>query len=374
MPRPLSILVLMLVVAGCAHDSPGTASPSASRPSAAPTTTRATPSPSATLIPSPSPVPASAWTVVPVALLTEAGNPATSVAHVGIGFPVSPTSVATFLPDDRWLEVEWRTPGREGTAWVPESSLVFRVQPGVAHADIDALDSDLGAYLTGLGDRAGVEVYDATRGTVYAYNATHEYTTASSVKVPIMLAFLAQVEAEEREPTAPEKALLTEMIEKSMDYAATALWEQVGGAKGLTAFMKQIGVEGLSPYEGGWSWSTISPDAMVGLLTKLHEGTILNRDHRELALYLMEHVIDSQRIGVADTAPAGATVAMKIGRWWYDESRGGTVMSSSGIVSLGSEAYVISVYTDHNVSMPQGEATVRHVCGTIAGLLLGDPA
>jgi beta-lactamase class A len=309
-----------------------------------------------------------------VILLAEAGNPATTVAHLGTGFPVSPTSAVADVLGDTWLEVAWRTPGRSGTAWLPESSLAFQAPGGAANASVDALDPDLSSYLAALGVRAGVEVYDVTRSTVYTYNATHQYTTASSVKVPIMLAFLAQVEAAGREPTAQEKTLLTEMIEKSMDYAATTLWGKIGGAAGLSAYMKRIGVEGLSPYTGGWSWSTMSPHAMVGLLTKLHEGTILNPEHRELALYLMEHVITSQRIGVADTAPAGARVAMKIGRWWYDERHGGTVMSSSGIVTLGAQTYIISVYTDHNPSMPQAEATVRHVCGTIAGLLLSDAA
>jgi beta-lactamase class A len=309
-----------------------------------------------------------------VALLAEAGNPSTAVAHLGAGFPVSPTSAVAYVLGDTWLEVAWQTPGRTGMAWLPESSLAFGAPAGVANASLDALDPDLWSYLTALGVRAGVEVYDLTRATVYTYNATHQYTTASSVKVPIMLAFLAQVEAEGREPTAHEKTLLTEMIEKSMDYAATALWAEIGGAAGLSGFMRRIGVEGLSPYQGGWSWSTMSPEAMVRLLTKLHEGTILQPEHRELALYLMSHVIASQRIGVADTAPPGASVAMKIGRWWYDERHGGTVMSSSGIVTLGSETYVISVYTDHNPSMTQAEATVRHVCSAIASLLLNGVA
>jgi beta-lactamase class A len=303
-------------------------------------------------------------------LLSEAGDATRPVAHLGPGFLVSPTSATDYYLGDIWLEVRWQTPGRSGAGWLAATSLAFDAPAGVARAGVDALDLDLAAYLGALGDRAGVEVYDVTRSTIYDSNEKRRFTTASSVKVPIMVAFLARCEAAGREPTTHEKTLLTEMIEKSMDYAATALWGEIGGAAGLAAYMQSIGIEGLTPDRSGWSWSTMSPAAMVQLLAKLHDGTILNQSHRDLALHLMQHVIASQRIGVADTAPAGATVAMKIGRWWYEEKRGGTVMSSSGIVTLAGETYIISVYTDHNPSMPRAEATVRHICAEFARLLL----
>lgn len=377
---PLSLMLMLMLVVSVRAAGPealvgaGPGALAASAPAAtdsASATSPASPGPTPGK-PSPSRVPTTAWTIGPIALLTEPGDEKTAIAYVGAGFPLSPTSVTTHVLADRWLEVVWETPGRRGIAWVPESALTFRDPGAVAQAAIDALDTDLAAYLSGLGDRIGVEVRDITRGAVYDYNETHQYTTASSVKVPIMLAFLARLETDGREPTARERSLLTTMIENSRDASATELWDEIGGAAGLSAFMARIGVSGLSPYVGGWSWSTISPHAMVHLLTLLHDGSILNDEHRALALYLMGHVQSSQRIGVGDTAPAGATVAMKIGRWWYDAKRGGTVMSSSGIVTYGDETYVISVYTDRNRSMPQAEATVRHVCSSVATLLLGD--
>jgi beta-lactamase class A len=292
------------------------------------------------------------------------------VAHLGPGFPVSPTSETYYYGGEAWLQVRWQTPSRGGVSWLPASSLTFDAPAGAARAGIDALDPGLASYLDSLGNRVGVEVYDVTRGVIYDFNEKRQFTTASSVKVPIMIAFLARCEAQHREPTSRENSLLNGMIERSLDGAATALWGEIGGAAGLAAFMKSAGIEGLTPNRSGWSWSTMSPAAMVALLTRLHEGTILNPSHRYLALYLMRHVIASQRIGVADTAPRGASVAMKIGRWWYDEKLGGTVLSSSGIVTLGDETYIISVYTDHNPSMPKAESAVRYICAEFARLLL----
>jgi beta-lactamase class A len=328
----------------------------------------------ATATPAPSPgLPLVAWTAEPVALLSEAGDATRAVAHLGPGFPVSPTSATDYYLGDVWLEVRWRTPGRSEAGWLAATALTFEAPGGIPRAGVDALDLDLAAYLSSLKGRVGVEVYDVTRGTIYDFDEKRQFTTASSVKVPIMVAFLARCEAEGREPTAHERTLLAQMIESSTDSAATALWSEIGGAPGLATFMKSAGIEGLTPNGSGWSWSTMSPAAMVELLAQLHGGTILNQAHRDLALYLMEHVIASQRIGVADTAPAGASVAMKIGRWWYDAKRGGTVMSSSGIVTLGGETYIISVYTDHNPSMPKAEATVRHICAEFASLLVPAP-
>jgi hypothetical protein len=364
--RAILILLLLVSVSGCGSSSDRTVGWQTPSPAATASAT-----PTAAPSPTPTPLPSLAWTFAPVELLAVAGEGTSTIAHLGPGFPVSPTGAVAYGQGDRWLEVAWWTPGRQGRAWVRETALTFQAPTEPAEAGIDALDEDLAAYLAGFGDRVGVEVYDVGRGTVYRSNADHRYTTASAIKVPIMLAFLTQLEAGGREPTTAERSLLTTMIENSRDASATALWDKIGGAAGLSAFMDKIGVEGLSPYKGGWSWSTMSPQAMVQLLARLHQGAILNAEHRALALDLMEHVQNSQRTGVGDTAPSGAIVAMKIGRWWYDAKRGGTVMSSSGIVTLGTQTYIISVFTDRNPSMPQAEATVRHICAAVAKVLLG---
>ncbi len=368
--RRCCAVLFAVALAGCSSSgAPSAPSADPSSPTASPTATATKPA-----LPTPSPTPGPAWTAHDVVLLAQAGATDREIVHLGAGFPVTPTSAADTYLGAVWLEVRWQTPGRSGSGWVEETSLGFQPPAGMARAGVDALDADLAAYLGALGDRVGVEVHDLTRGTAYAYNEVRQFTTASSIKVPIMLAFLALCEEEGREPTAGEKALLTEMITKSMDYAATAMWPKVGGVAGLNEFTAGLGLDGLHPSKYGWSWSTISPQTMAELLAKLQDGVILNAAHRDYALYLMQHVIRSQRIGVADTAPKGATVAMKIGRWWYEEKRGGTIMSSSGIVTLGGETYVIAVYTDHNPSMPQAEATVRHICAEFARLLLPEAA
>jgi hypothetical protein len=44
-------------------------------------------------------------------------------------------------------------------------------------------------------------------------------------------------------------------------------------------------------------------------------------------------------------------------------------MNSSGIVTLDSETYIISVYTDEQNSLADGQAIAEHFCGAVASLL-----
>ena len=62
------------------------------------------------------------------------------------------------------------------------------------YASVNALSTRLASYLAAYGSRVGVEVLDVTRATVYTSNASGTFITASSVKVPIMLAVMARAE------------------------------------------------------------------------------------------------------------------------------------------------------------------------------------
>lgn len=345
-----------------------TASPS-------PTPQTATPSPTPTSSPTPAPTPSptpaftSGWVASSTAVLGTAGDATTVEAHLGPGFPVLVDPVPASVEGVAWQRVEWRTPGRAGVGWVAAAVLTDTAPEAAGEADVDALDVALAGYLADLGDRVGLRVVDLTRGIAYDYNAGRSFTVASSIKVPIMLAFLAQLEARHREPTNAQLELLTDMIERSDNDAATTLYAAIGTVAGLDAFMKSVGIGGLHPQtaEIGWGWSTITPRAMARLLELLQQGRILTPAHRALALDLMEDVIPEQRFGVGDTAPDGARVALKTG--FVTAPNGLLAMNSSGIVTVGSGTYVIAVFTADNASLEEGLEIVNHVCAAIADIL-----
>jgi hypothetical protein len=188
------------------------------------------------------------------------------------------------------------------------------------------------------------------------------------MKVPIMLAFLDIIEQQGREPSDDEKGLLATMIENSDNDAASTLYVEVGGAGGIITYMQKIGINnGLAPDDDAWGYSTITPQTMVDLLTLLHNGKILNSTHRRLALDLMENVEPDQQVGVGDTAPNNAMVALKDG--WVTNDDNLWAVNSSGIVSIKTETYIVSVYTQGQEALEDGQEIARKVCSTVASLL-----
>jgi hypothetical protein len=111
---------------------------------------------------------------------------------------------------------------------------------------------------------------------------------------------------------------------------------------------------------------------MVNLLALLYQGQILTPQDRQLALNLMENVEPDQRTGVGDTAPTGSIVAMKNG--WVPGPDDLWVMNSSGIVKVGDQVYIISIYTQDQSSLDDGHAIVQHFCGSVASLLTSSVA
>ncbi|HEU0003209.1 MAG TPA: serine hydrolase [Ktedonobacteraceae bacterium] len=292
-----------------------------------------------------------------------------AVAHVGLHFPLTLPGDVAWNAGMLWYHVQWSVPHDVGAGWVEASSLSFDSPGNVpGWASFDVLSPALARYLVNLGDNVDAVVYDVTRQHYYTYNTSAQFITGSSMKVPIMLTFLDMTEREGREPDTDEMSLLTTMIENSNNDSASALYYgEIGGAVGVASYLQRIGITGLNPDPDAWGYSLITPLAMVNLLTLLYNGQILTANDRTLAFSLMEQIESDQQVGVGDTAPAGSVAAMKDG--WLPGPDGLWAMNSSGIVTLGKETYIISVYTQEQNSLMDGQTIAQHVCGAVASLL-----
>lgn len=309
------------------------------------------------------------WAQGETALLT-APSTGQVVAHVGQSFPLTLLGDATWKNGMLWYHVQWMAPKRTRAGWVSAALIAF-ISPGnvPGWASFDVLSPDLATYLASIGGNVAAVVYDVTRQRYYTYHTNAQLLTGSSIKVPIMLTFLDMIERQHRQPSAYEMHLLTTMIENSNNDSAALLYDgEIGDAAGVAAYMQRIGITGLNPYPSAFGWSLITPLTMVNLLTRLYEGTILTTHDRQLALYLMEHIQYDQQVGVGDTAPAGATTALKDG--WVRGPDNLWSMNSSGIVSLGQETYIIAVYTQEQYFLESGQAIARQVCGAVASQLI----
>jgi len=352
-------------------------SPSAT-PSPSPTPTATplpspSPTPTPQLTPSPPPaVPTAGWLRGATAVRATPGGSGRVQIRLGANFALTVLPVTQTVDGAAWSQVIPLTVAKAKTGWVPTSAISTAKPKGTTSAGPDALDPKLAAYLAARGTRVGLTVYDMTHGVTYRYNSSHPFITASSVKVPIMLAFLRNLEAAGRRPTSAETALLTAMIEHSDNAAASELNEAIGNWPGLQRFANTFGLTGFRPHNtdggSGWGWGTITTDAMVRLLTLFQQGGVLSSaaDTR-LARTLMSHVEADQRFGVGTTAPRGATVLMKNG--WVPGPDGLWVVNSSGIVITRTATYVIAAYTAHLSSYAEGLGIVTHVCAAVAARL-----
>ena len=103
------------------------------------------------------------------------------------------------------------------------------------------------------------------------------------------------------------------MIEQSDNEAATTLWGDVGGAKGMRAFDHKVGLVHTSPSDclqcpgsswPGWGLTTTTPQDQITLLRQLVQPSgVLDRNDQKYALHLLENVTPSQRWGVAAGVP-----------------------------------------------------------------------
>jgi beta-lactamase class A len=231
-------------------------------------------------------------------------------------------------------------------------------------AGLDALSPELASYVAGQGSTMGVAIYDLTRNRSYVSNQTTTFTLASSAKVYILCAYLDSLERQHRAPSGYERSEMTLMIEESDNNAAQWLYNRIGQAAGQARYLTSIGIMDYIGRGYDWGWAQLSPADMVRILTLLQTDQILSAADRAFALSLLGHV-ELGRWGVGDTAPSGARVYMKDG--WVTGPDGRWAQNSSGIVVVGGETYIISVYTAHLPRYDWG--SIQRVCAEAGELL-----
>ena len=211
---------------------------------------------------------------------------------------------------------------------------------------------------------------DITTGESWVRYGGARFITASSIKVILMLATLDRAERMRAPLSTYQRSLMVAMIERSDNSAASYFYRLIGGGRGVAAYLIRIGVTGwqvYAPVQSWWGYSTLTPNTMVTVLSRLWHGQMLNRTDRSYALYLMRHVVSGERFGVGDTSPAGSTVEMKDG--WVVGPDGYWAVNSSGIVTVNGRTWLISVYTRRDASYAQGVYIARHVAGIVAAIL-----
>lgn len=280
------------------------------------------------------------------------------------------TKPASVTPRPRVLLTATRTPS---TGIVP-SPLKGPVRP--TQQPLANLDGAASTYINTRSPVIGTALFDPATNVLYSQNGDAQLELASAVKVLIALAVMDAAQQDSRYVDRFELSLLWPMITLSDNDAANALWDELGGGAGLSRYLASAGIGGVRPYNGEfWGTSTASANSLALILARAAFGDLLNAQHRDLFLQLLEGVTSSQRWGV----PAGAEgetgtgdlVGLKNG--WYQADAGWRVNSVGFVVSRSSSAYyTVAVLANEQPAWDYGIDTIQTVAEQLHSRLIPD--
>ena len=287
----------------------------------------------------------------------------------GQGTGVQPATVTPALSAAAVAPTPTPSPSRTPTP-TPTSTPTPTPKASTSQA-AGALGAQAQAYLAGRRGRVEAVVYDLSTGQQWTLGQQAPQAEASVVKLEILEAVLNQRRAQRVVLSLTEQELNPPMIEQSDDEAATTLWADAGGAKGMRAFDHKVGLVHTSPSNclqcagsswPGWGLTTTTPQDQITLLRQLvRPSGVLDRNDQKYALHLLENVTPSQRWGVSGGVPASVTVALKNG--WLPLGAGNSdwQINSVGWVSGDGRSYLMAVLSTGNPSEQYGIDTLNHL-------------
>jgi hypothetical protein len=239
----------------------------------------------------------------------------------------------------------------------------------------DPLGAAARSFLSTRSGAVLAAVYDARSGMTWTIGRGKPQPEASIVKVDILETLLAQHRSDGMLLSAKDKSLAAAMIEDSDNDAATALWEEVGGAQGISSFNASVGLADTTPSScvacpgfawPGWGLSTTTATDQIALLRELlHPNSQLTEAQREYALRLMEHVTRAQRWGVTSGVPPRTTVALKNGWLPLTSADDNWQINSIGWISGRGRDYLMAVLSTGNPTEQYGIDTIGRLAAIV---------
>jgi hypothetical protein len=170
------------------------------------------------------------------------------------------------------------------------------------------------ADLAGIPGLVTAAVEDLDTGNIFTFNAGLALDTASAVKPEFLGTLLSEAQAAGRGLTASEQSLAVPMIEVSDNNAATALFNDVGGAPAVENWDRSIGLTGTTVLSNWAVSTTTATDQLMLLDTYVTPNPTLDAASRAYGLSLLSQVEPSQIFGVNFGIGPGTLQAVKTGR------------------------------------------------------------
>jgi hypothetical protein len=218
------------------------------------------------------------------------------------------------------------------------------------------LSQGIDKALAGRRSVVGLTVADPHLDLTCVLHQTSHFDAASAIKVTIISALLL-AENGPSHLTARQKNLAWLMITRSDNKAATALWDHVG-IDGMQRFLNRARMRH-TILSDAWGLTQLTAQDELTLLELLaNPSKVLSGPSRRYVLWLMAHVVPSQRWGVPAGAPARVQVSVKNG-WLPDPDTGAWHINSIGAFSGKNISYQIAILTSGNRSEEYGIDTIE---------------
>jgi len=261
--------------------------------------------------------------------------------------------------DSQAYPLAWRPPRRAPGGCAASAALATALAPVLRHH-------------TG---RLAVAAADLDTGITAAYHARQVFHTASIVKADILAALLLQQQSQQVALDPGDQNLAAEMIEGSDNAAASALWNTVGGAAGVAAADRILGLRHTMPGQDGW-WGLTSTRVtdqlrLLSRLTSSHSP--LTAASRRYELALMRGVEADQNWGITAAASPRTRPAVKNG-WMPDGPAGLWVINSIGVISHHGQRLLVAVLSSGQPSQPAGIRQVQAAARAAAAAITTTPS
>lgn len=192
-----------------------------------------------------------------------------------------------------------------------------------------------------------------TRRHLYGYRRFHTTRSASVVKAMLMVAYLNRRGVRGRRLNARDLALLSPMIRRSDDGAATRVRNIVGDGS-LRHLARRVGMHQFATAPL-WGNARISAADQAKLFLRIDRYVV--RRHRTTAMHLLNTITPSQRWGVARARPCAWAIYFK-GGWG---SGSGAVDHQVALLRRGRRRLALAILTTDNPSHGYGKETQRGV-------------
>lgn len=225
-------------------------------------------------------------------------------------------------------------------------------------------------WIAGRKGDVSAAVLNLKTGKQWLLNPSARDQTASIIKADILETLLHQTEKAGDPITDAEGPVPQGMIEASDNADATQLWDQIGGATGISEYNALAGLTQTTPNtQGLWGETLTSAADQIKILEQLAKPSkLLSKQAVAYQLSLMTNIDPGENWGVTGGVPAGVTVALKNG-WVNLTSFTDWEVNSIGWIHGDDHDYLLAVLTAHDPGEDYGIATINKIAGDVYATL-----